>query len=87
MKSRIDKKWVKWFVVTRNRSNHLGVFFKKGVLENFAKFTGNYLCRSVFFNKVTGLKTASLLNKRPQHRCFPVNFTKFSITRFFIDHN
>ena len=29
---------------------------KKGVLRNFAKFTGKHLCQSLFFNKVVGLK-------------------------------
>ena len=28
------------------------VFYKKGVLRNFAKFTGKHLCQSFFFNKV-----------------------------------
>ena len=27
------------------------MFYKKGVLVNFAKFTGKYLCQSLFFNK------------------------------------
>ena len=27
---------------------------RKGVLGNFAKFTGKHLCQSVFFNKVAG---------------------------------
>ena len=31
------------------------VFCKKGVLRNFAKFTGKDLCQSLFFNKVAGL--------------------------------
>ena len=26
------------------------VFYKKGVLRNFAKFTGKHLCQSLFFN-------------------------------------
>ena len=30
------------------------VFYKKGVLKNFSKFTWKHLCRSLFFNKVTG---------------------------------
>ena len=30
------------------------VLCKKGVLRNFAKFTGKHLCRSLFFNKVAG---------------------------------
>ena len=34
------------------------------VLGNFAKFTGKHLCQSVFFNKVAGLRPATLLKKR-----------------------
>ena len=29
---------------------------RKGVLRNFAKFTGKHLCQSLFLNKVTGLR-------------------------------
>ena len=29
-----------------------GVFCKKGVVRNFAKFTGKHLCQSLFLNKV-----------------------------------
>ena len=36
-----------------------------------AIFTGNIFV-GVFFNKVAGL-----IKKRLQHRCFPVNITKF----------
>ena len=50
---------------------------KKGVLRNFTKFTGIHLYQSLFFNKVTGLKPASLLKKRLWHNIFPVNFVKF----------
>ena len=45
------------------------------VLRSFAKFTGKYLCQSLFLNKVAG--PATLLKKRLWHRCFPVNFAKF----------
>ena len=31
------------------------MFNKKGVLIDFAKFTGKHLCQSLFFNKVVGL--------------------------------
>ena len=34
------------------RSSRPEVFCKKAVLRNFAKFTGKYLCRSLFFNKI-----------------------------------
>ena len=30
------------------------MFCEKGVLKNFAKFTGKYLCQSLFLNKVAG---------------------------------
>ena len=52
-------------------------FVKKGVLKNFAEFTGKHLCWSLFSNNVAGLRPATLLRKRLQHRCFPVNFAKF----------
>ena len=64
------------------RSSRLEVFCKKGVLKNFAKFTGKHLCHSLFFHKVVGLRPTTLLKKRPWHRCFPVNFAKFSRTLF-----
>ena len=38
----------------RFRSSRLEVFCKKDVLKNFAKFTGNHLCQSLFLNKVAG---------------------------------
>ena len=55
------------------------VFCKKGVLENFTKFTGKHLCQSFFFNKVAGLRPL-------RHRCFPVNFVKFLTTPISIIH-
>ena len=34
------------------RSSHQRCSVKKGVLTNFAKFTGKHLCQSLFFNRV-----------------------------------
>ena len=62
------------------------VFCEKGVLRNFAKFTGKHLCKSLFFNKVAGLRPATLLKKRLWHRCFSVNFAKFLRTPFLTEH-
>ena len=31
------------------------MFYEKGVLGNFAKFTGKHLCQSLLFNKVASL--------------------------------
>ena len=68
------------------RSSHPEVFCKKGILRNFAKFTGKNLSQSLFFNKVAGLRPATLFKKRLWHRCFPVNFVKFLRTPFLTEH-
>ena len=52
-------------------------YMQKGVLRNLTQFTGQHLCQSLLFNKVAGLRPATLLKKRLWHRCFPVNFEKF----------
>ena len=62
------------------------MFCKKSVLKNLAKFTVKHLCQSFFFNNVAGLRPATILKKRFWHRCFSVNFAKFSGTPFFIEH-
>ena len=63
-------------------TNPTEVFCNKGVLKNFTKLPGKQLCRSVFFNKVAGLRPATLLKKKPWHRCFPVNSVKLLRTTF-----
>ena len=67
------------------RNSRPEVFCKKGVLRNFAKFTGKHLCHSLYFNEVAGLP-ATFLKKWLWHRCFPVSFEKFLITPFFTEH-
>ena len=67
------------------RSSRPELFCKKGVLKNFAKFTGKHLWQSLFFNKVAGLRPATLWEKRLWHRCFPVNFPKFLRTLFLTE--
>ena len=56
----IDKSLI---VVNMFRSSHRRWFVKKGVLENFTKVTGKYLCQSLLFNK-----------KRLWHKYFPSEF-------------
>ena len=51
-----------------------GCSIEKAVLENFAKVTGKHLYRSLFYNKVVGLHSATLLKNRLRHRCFHVDF-------------
>ena len=46
----------------KNRSSHQRCFVTQSVIRNFAKFTGNTLRQSHFFNKVAGLKAHFLQN-------------------------
>ena len=75
-----------FLMINIGRSSRPELFCKKGVLRNFTKFTGKHLCQGLFFNKVAGLRPATLLKKRPWHRCFPVNFTKFLRKPFLTEH-
>ena len=52
------------------RSSDRRCSVRKGVLRNFAKFTGKHLCQSLCFKKLY----ATLLKKRLWHRCFPMCF-------------
>ena len=45
------------------------VFCKKGVLKNFANFTGKHMFKSLF-KEVAGLQACMFIKKRLQHRCF-----------------
>ena len=76
-------------IVTINslsRSTHQCCSVKKATVKSFAKFTGKHLCWSLSFNRVAVLKPVTLLKKRLQHRCFPVNFAKFFNNIFFTEH-
>ena len=64
-------------VITNFQKQQSGGVLEKGALRIFAKLTGKHLCQSLFFNKVAGLRPATLLKKRLRHRCFPVSFVKF----------
>ena len=49
------------------------MFFKIGVLKNFAILTGKHLC----------WKACHFIKKRLQHKCFTVNITKFKNNFFY----
>ena len=59
------------------RSSRRRCSVTKGVLRNFAKFTGKHLCPQ---------GPATLLKKRLWHRSFPVNFAKFLRIPFVTEH-
>ena len=71
----LQRKYIFW--QPKYRNSRAEVFCKKGVLENFQKFTGKHLCQSLPFNKVTSLSLQLYFKKRLWKRCFPVNFVKF----------
>ena len=59
----------------RSRTSHRRCSVKKGVLKNFASFTGKHLYWS-YNTCITGLQPANFLKKRLQHKCFSVEFAK-----------
>ena len=58
-----------------------GALCEKAFLENSPNSQGKHLCQSLF-NKATGLRPKSPLEKRLWYRCFSVNFVKFLRTPF-----
>ena len=52
------------------RSSRSHIFFKKGVLKNFANLTGKHVC----------------IKNRLQDRCFPMKFAKFLRTSFLTEY-
>ena len=64
------------------RSRCLQMFFKMGVLKNFANFTGKHL-RWSLFSEVACLRACNFIIKRLQHRRSPVKLAKFLRTPFF----
>ena len=68
---------------SRHRSSHRRSSVRKGVLRNFAKLTGKHLCQSLFFNKVAGLRPATLLKKETLAQVFSCEFCEISKNTFF----
>ena len=59
----------------KNRSSHLTCSLRKGVLRNFAKFTGKHLCQGLYFVKIVALA-----------QVFFCKFCKISKNTFFTEH-
>ena len=64
------------------RTDRPVVFYKNGVLRNFAKFTEKHLSQSPFLNKVAGPRPATLFKKGLWHR-FSCGFCQISKNIFF----
>ena len=65
-------------------SNRSSRSIKKVFLKILQNSQGNNCARVSFLTKLQAYST--LLKKRLWHRCFPVNFTKFSRTSLFTEH-
>ena len=61
------------------------VLYDIGVLKIFAKLTGKHLRQSLFFNKIAGLRPATLFKKRFWHM-FSCEFCQIFKKTFFTDY-
>ena len=61
------------------------MFCKKGVLINFAKFTGKHLCQNPFFNKAPDLRAQGciFIKKETLAQVFSCEFCEISKNTFF----
>ena len=64
------------------RSSNLQIFFKIGVLKNFAKFYKKTPVLMFFFNKVADLKTHKFIKKRLQHKSHEKETTEAVVWRY-----
>ena len=55
---------IDWHPRKGSRCSHRRSSTRKGVLRNFTKFTGKDLCQNLFFNIITGLRSATFLGLR-----------------------
>ena len=69
------------------KTSRTEVFCKKGALNHLVKFTEQSLLRGSFSIKVVSLQSATLLKRRLQHRCFPVNVVKYLRTPILIKNS
>ena len=65
------------------KSNYQGCSVRKGVLRNFAKFTGKHLCQGLFFNKIAG--ACNSIRKGALAQVFSCEFCEISKNTFFTE--
>ena len=66
------------------RSNHRRCSVRKGVLRNFAKFTGKHLCQSHCATFL--IKACNFIEKETLAQVFSSEFCKISKKSFFTEH-
>ena len=62
----------------KDRSSLPEVFFKKGFLRNFAKFTWKHLCQSLFFQKSCRPQAYNFIQKETLELVFSCGFCEIS---------
>ena len=67
------------------RSRHQRSSVRKGILRNFAKFTGKYQYQSFFFNKVAGLAN-NFIKTKTLAQAFSCEFCEISKNNTFYRH-
>ena len=68
------------------RGSRLKVFYKKNVIDIFAKLTWKHLCQSLYFNKVANLKPSTLLKKETPTQVFSCEVFKIFKSAFLTEH-
>ena len=72
-------------ILYKDGSSRPDVFCQKGVLRNFAKFTGKHLCQSLFFTKAAGA-ACNFIKKETLGQVFSCEFCEISRNIFFTEH-
>ena len=68
------------YILHKQNSSLLEVFYEKAVLKNFAKFIGKHLCHSLFFNKV---EACNFIKKETLAKVFCCGFCEIFKNIFF----
>ena len=66
----------------KHRSSHRRCSVRKGVLRNFAKFTGKHLCQSFFINKEKKRRKKSFIKKETLAQVLSCEFCEISKNNF-----
>ena len=75
-------RWLQSHNLKIDPSNGVEVLCEKSVLRNFAKFTEEHMCQSLFFNKVAGLRSTTWFKKETLARMFSCEFCEISKNTF-----
>ena len=72
------------YIIMRCRSSHQRCSLRKGVLRNFPKFTGKYLCQSLFLLKLQ-TSACNFIKKETMTQMFFCKFCEIS-KKTFLQH-